>query len=186
MSRAKTPRSPRVRSTSPCLLSALCVFARGSVLVAAARRAGYLAYFAVESLGGCKNEPNSVGSNVQNEANSRQRRQGRDRKVLGLGPNVQNEPDLRDLSAVRRGPTAPNKPNSARQDGRLGRWEGEMYDIASMPCFGKQSQFPPAGTRPGDRGSPLTPVLSRSMAPNKANFRRGKKTGKGLAEKELW
>ncbi len=61
-------------------------------------------------------------------------------------------------------------------------------DLAPQPGIdrAKRSQFPPAGTRPGDGGSPLTPLLSRSIAPNKPNFGSGKRRGKYLAGKELW
>ncbi len=49
----------------------------------------------------------------------------------------------------------------------------------------KQSQFPLAGMRPGDRGSPLAPLVWRSIAPNKPNCpKRGTEAVSGSGKKE--
>ena len=77
-----------------------------------------------------------------------------------------------------------------RETNPISGWRDALH--STIPAFqsdadcAKRSQFPSAGTRRADRGSPPAPLVSRSIVPNKPNSGSGKRRGKCFARKELW
>jgi hypothetical protein len=148
MSRAKTPRAPGVRP-SPALFFALFASWREDRSWLRLKAALGTLSLCGEHL--CRTNPILP---------------------LGWGPreqNVQNEPNARSGAPRRclRLRIADSERPAPRRQSLRGR-EYKQTQLAGANRA-KQSQFPPGGTRPGDRGSPLAPQVWRSIAPNKAN-----------------
>jgi len=125
---------------------------------------------------------------VRNEPNLGRFGQGPDARKMRNEPNLLDRLGPRRAKCAKRTQFRPLRPSRAplfqysiipafqSDANRAKRTQfpaGGKGAVTAEPDRAKQSQFPPAGTRLGSRGSPLAPLVSRSIVRNKPNSGSG-------------